>query len=201
MRSISILLVLLANSLLATGQKHYLYTDGALSLAYFDPGFSATYNYNPVKHLSIGLGAQGYVYHVAITNPRQFTPAVFADFRFHVRPKKISQYFFLLDLGMNFYKHKDDSTYSGYHAYSVPKDNGVYLGLGTGYFLRLTHRGWGAYTSVKLINNFYKRADYNIMTHEQRSPTLGEGTIVLSLGFRFGDDNKDYKIRADKPLP
>src|SRR6476646_2777398 len=108
MRYISTLLLLIGSALCAQAQKQNIYTDGAISLAYFDPGFSATYNYNPVKHLGIGLGAQAYVFHTAITNPRQFTPALFADMRFRIRPKHISQYFVLLDLGMDFYKHNND---------------------------------------------------------------------------------------------
>jgi hypothetical protein len=176
-------------------QKHYLYTDGAISLAYFDPGFSATYNYNPIKYIGMGAGVQGYVFHPAITNHRQFTPAVFADVRFRIRPERISQYFALLDVGMNFYQHKNEVERKGNYLYSVPNDNGVYVGLGLGYFLRLTHRGWGPYTTVKLINNIYKSNEYNITTGEQRSFTPAGGTIVLSLGFRFLDDNKAYKVQ------
>jgi hypothetical protein len=195
MRRISFVFLLLAGSWGASAQKQYLYTDGAISLAYFDPGFSATYNYNPVKHLGLGLGVQGYVFHPAITNPRQFTPAVFADVRFRIRPERISQYFALLDVGMDFYKHNNDQDIKSNHVYTVPNDNGVYVGLGIGYFLRLTHRGWGPYTTVKLINNLYKQNDYNMVTNEQKSWTSGGGTIVLSLGFRFLDDNKNYKTQ------
>jgi hypothetical protein len=192
MRRISIALLLLGSSLWASAQKHYIYADGAISLAYLHPGFSATYNYQPVKYIGIGIGAQGYVFHPATTNPRHFTPAVFADLRFRIRPEKISQYFVLLDGGINFYKHNNDSVLAGNHIYSVPNDNGVYVGLGLGYFLRLTYRGWGAYTSVKLINNTYKKNEYDVITNEERSITSGGGTIILSLGFRFLDDNKNY---------
>jgi hypothetical protein len=195
MRSIRILLLLAAYSLSAQAQKHHIYTDGAISLAYFDPGFSATYNYHPIKHIGIGLGVQGYVFHPASTNPRQFTPAVFADLRFQIRPKKISQYFVLLDLGMDFYQHNNDLSVKGNYVYSVPSNNGVYFGLGIGYFLRLTYRGWGPYTTVKLINNIYKQNEFNITTNEQRSIGSSGGTLILSLGFRFGDDNKDYKVQ------
>ena len=195
MRCISILILLLADSFRASAQKHFIYTDRAISLAYFDPGFSATYNYQPIKHIGMGIGVQGYVFHPATTNPRHFTPAVFTDFRFRIRPEKISQYFALLDVGMNFYKHNNDLARSGNYVYSVPNDNGVYVGLGLGYFLRLTHRGWGSYASVKLINNFYKRNEFNVITNEQRSTTPAGGTIVLSLGFRFLDDNKNHKTQ------
>lgn len=195
MKSIAITSLLLAIPLFASAQKHHIYTDAAISLAYFDPGFSATYNYHPVKHLGLGIGTQAYVFHPAITNHRHFTPAAFADIRLRIRPEKISQYFLFLDLGMNFYKHNNNIHVEGNYIYSVPNDNGVYLGFGLGYFLRLTHRGWGAYATAKAINNIYKRNQYNMVTNEQSSINPAGGTIILSLGFRFGDDNKDYKHR------
>jgi hypothetical protein len=82
MKRILIVLLLLVSALWTSAQKHYLYADGAISLAYLDPGFSATYNYNPFKYIGTGMGVQGYVFHPATTNPRHFTPAVFADVRF-----------------------------------------------------------------------------------------------------------------------
>jgi hypothetical protein len=138
----------------------------------------------------MGAGVQGYVFHPAITNHRYFTPAVFADLRFRVRPEKISQYYAFIDLGMNFYKHNDKWERNGDYYYSVPNDNGIYFGLGIGYFLRLTHRGWGPYATVKAINNSYRSNQLNIATGEQRSITSSGGTLILSLGFRFGDDTK-----------
>lgn len=179
----------------AAAQKQYIYTDAAISLAYFDPGFSATYNYNPIKYIGMGVGVQGYVFHTATTSPRLFTPAAFADIRFRIRPEKISQYFVLLDIGMDFYKHSNDSEIAGNYIDYVPKNNGVYVGLGIGYFLRLTYGGWGVYTTAKLINNIYKRNEYDITTKEPSSINAAGGTLVLSLGFRFLDDNKDYKVR------
>ncbi len=197
MKWLSVVLLSFASSLCATAQKHHIYTDGAISLAYFDPGFSATYNYHPVKYIGMGIGVQGYVFHPATTNPRQFTPAAFADVRFRIRPGKISQYFVLFDVGMDFYKHNNDLAAVGNYIYSVPNDNGVYAGLGLGYFLRLTYRGWGPYATAKLINNIYKRNEYNTITNEHSSIHPAGATIILSLGFRFGDDNKDYKIHRD----
>ena len=195
MRRISIILLFLASFLRVSAQKNYLYTDGAISLAYFDPGFSATYNYDPIKYIGVGIGVQGYVFHPATTNPRLFTPAAYADIRFKIRPEKISQYFVFMDIGMDFYKHNNDSAIIGNYIYSVPNDNGVYVGFGLGYFLRLTYRGWGVYTTAKLINNIYKRNEYNITTNERSSINPAGGTVILSLGFRFGDDTKEYKIR------
>ena len=184
-----IALLVLVKPLYTSAQKHYIYTDAGLSLAYMDPGFSATYNYNVAKHIGIGAGVQGYVFHPAVTNHRHFTPAIFADFRFRIRPERISQYFIIADLGMDFYKHNDDYAREGNYVYTVPKNNGIYFGLGFGYFLRLTHRGWGPYTTAKLINNFYRQDQLNLATGERKSLTSAGGTLVISLGFRFGDDS------------
>jgi hypothetical protein len=187
-----IALFVLVGPLHTSAQKHHLYTDAGLCFDYGgNPGFSATYNYNIARHIGIGAGVQGYMWHAAITNPRQFMPALFADFRFRIRPERISQYFIIADLGMNFYKHNDDYMRDGNWVYSVPNDNGVYIGLGIGYFRRLTSRGWGAYVSLKAINNLYKESQLHLTTGDQKSPTVGHGTLVLSLGFRFGDESKN----------
>ena len=191
-------LLLAFGTLRTSAQKHYLYTDGGLSLAYFDPGVSATYNYNPIKYIGIGAGFQGYVFHPVSTNPRYFTPAIFADVRFRIRPERISQYFIIVDLGMNFYKHNNDSLLDGGYIYTVPKDNGVYVGLAIGYFLRLTYRGWGPYVTVKLINNIYKRNEFEIATNQPSSINADGGTLILSLGFRFGDDSKEQRSSSIK---
>ncbi len=172
-----------------SAQKHNVFADGALSLAYLDPGFSATYNYNFIKYIGVGVGGQGYVFHPAKTSFREFTPAVFADFRFRIRPEKISQYYVLTDVGVDFYKHSNETYQEGYYEYSVPKDNGIYLGLGIGYFLRLTHSGWGPYCTIKLINNIYELDQYNLRTREQKSKNVAGGTVIISLGFRFGDND------------
>ena len=37
-------------------QQHQLYGDVGLSLAYFNPGFSATYNYQWTPHFGLGAG-------------------------------------------------------------------------------------------------------------------------------------------------
>ena len=193
MKNALIVLIIVSGSLSVSAQKQNVYVDAGPSLAYFDPGFSATYDYNFIKYIGIGLGTQAYVFHPAKTNPRQFTPALFADLRFRIRPEKISQYFILMDFGMDFYKHNNNSVLDGDFVYSVPQDNGIYFGLGIGYFLRLTYRGWGPYASIKLINNIYKRDQFNIVTNEPGSANVAGGTIILSLGFRFGDDTKVQK--------
>jgi len=191
-----IALLILINPISSSAQKSYLYADGGLSLAYFDPGFSATWNYNIIKYIGIGAGAQAYVFHPALTNPRQFTPAIFADIRFRIRPERISQYFILTDIGLDIYNHNDNYSRDGNYVYTVPKNNGVYFGLGIGYFLRLTYRGWGPYATMKIINNIYGKDQLDLNTGMHKTLTTGGGTIVLSLGFRFGDDNKQY---AKKP--
>ncbi len=189
MRYVIIALLVLFSGFSTLAQKHNVFADGALSLAYLDPGFSVTYNYNLIKYIGVGVGTQGYVFHPAKTSFRKFTPAVFADFRFRIRPEKISQYYFFTDLGVDFYKHSNEIYREGYYEYTVPKDNGIYLGLGTGYFLRLTNNGWGAYFTIKLINNIYQLDRYNLRTREQQSKNVAGGTAVISLGFRFGDDD------------
>jgi len=195
MKRISIILLFLASCLRVSAQKNYVYTDAAISLAYYDPGFSATYNYNPIKYIGMGIGVQGYVFHPATTSPHLFTPAAYADVRFRIRPEKISQYFVFLDVGMDFYKHNNDSAIAGNYIDYVPNNNGVYVGMGIGYFLRLTYRGWGVYTTAKLINNIYRRNEYDMANKEPSSINAAGGTVILSLWFRFGDDTKEYKIR------
>ncbi len=188
MKHALIALFVFINPLNISAQTHYLYADGGLSLAYFDPGFSATYNYNITRHIGIGAGAQLYAFHTTVTAPRQFTPALFADFRFRIRPRHISQYFILADLGMDFYKHNNDYSRSGNYVYTAPNDNGVYFGLGIGYFHRYTRRGWGPYASLKMITDFHKETELHITTGDQKSQSVGRGTLVVSLGFRFGNN-------------
>ena len=67
----------------------------------------------------------------------------------------------------------------------MPEDNGTYVSLGTGYFLRLTHKGGGAYVTLKLMSNLYKRTAYNVVLQEESTEKSGRGTIALSFGFRF----------------
>ena len=191
MKYVLLALVSLIHSYGASAQKDNLYADAGLSLAYNDPGFSLTYNHNFIKYIGVGAGIQGYAFHPAATNIRQFTPAVFADLRFRLRPEKISQYFAFLDVGYNFYQHNNDSVQEGNFIYSVPQDNGIYGGIGIGYFLRLTHRGWGPYVTVKFISNHCRVNQINIATNEQGTSTQTRSTLVISLGFRFGDDVED----------
>ena len=195
MKHAIIAFLFLANPLTTWAQKHYLYADVGLSLAYLNPGLSATYNYKVGKHFGIGAGAQAYVFHATITNTHQFTPALFADARFLIRPKHKSQYFILADLGIDFYKHSEDYLRDGNYVYSAPKDNGTYFGLALGYFRRTTARGWGPYASLKLITNFCKEDQLHLTTGEQKSLSVGRGTFVVSVGFRFGDEAKKAEAK------
>lgn len=193
-----IALVTLINPVSTSAQKHQLYAHAGLCLDYMIPGVSATYNYNITRHIGIGGGVQAYVWHPAITNTRQFTPALFADFRFRIRPQHISQYFILTDLGMDFYKHSDDYARDGNWVYTAPNNNGVYIGLGIGYFRRVTSRGWPLYATLKVINNLYKENQLHLTTGEQKSISYIDGTFVVSIGFRFGDESRKAVAGSDK---
>lgn len=98
---------------------------------------------------------------------------------------------------MDFYRHHDGYEREGSYAYSAPNDNGVYFGLGMGYFLRLTQRGWGPYANVKMISNFCREDQIDIATGEAKSLSSGRGTAVISLGFRFGNDHKLHAGNAE----
>lgn len=201
MKQFLIALFLLLTPFISSAQKHYLYTDIGLSLAYGNLGFSATYNYKLSKHIGVGAGVQGYVFHPATTNPKQFTPAVYADARFLIRPARISQYFITWDMGWNFYKHNDDFARAGDHVYQVPQDNGFYLGLGLGYFRRLTSRGAGAYATLKMISNTCKEKQYTLSGTELASVNTTDATLVISLGFRFGSEQKKMSDKRKSSTP
>ena len=185
-----IALAILINPLTASAQKHYLYTDAGFCLGNAIPGVSATYNYNIARHIGIGGGVQAYVIYPTVIPSRRFTPAIFADFRFRIRPQHISQYFILTDVGMDFYKHIDDYVRDGNWVYTAPNNNGLYVGLGLGYFRRRTSRGSGLYATLKTILNFYKENQLHLTNGEQKTITYGYGTFVVSVGYRFGDESK-----------
>jgi hypothetical protein len=166
-------------------QKHHLYADVGISHSRFYPGFSATYNYRPVRFIGLGVGIQGYAWYPTMTNPHQFVPGVIGDLRFNVRPGKSSQFFSFLNVGIDFYKHNNTTEPDSNLIYSVSRNNGTYGALGFGYFLRLTRRGGGLYTSVKIMTNFYKTDVYDITTKEQYTETHDRGTLVISYGFKF----------------
>lgn len=164
---------------------HFRYADVGISGAKFYPGFSFTYNYRPVKFLGIGIGTQVHAFFPTITSPHQYIPAVFGDLRITIRPRKISQYFIFVDYGIALYKHSKNTHYQDDVVYYVPDDNGTYGSFGIGYFLRLTHRGGGAYVTLNTMFNYYKMTAYNVILQEETTEKAGRGTTVLSFGFRF----------------
>jgi hypothetical protein len=185
MKNTLIALLIFICPLGATAQKDVIYGDVGLCFAYLYPGASVTYNHNFIKYIGIGVGAQGYVFHTTRTTPHKFTPAVFADIRFNIRPKKQNQFFVYMDFGMDIYKHDPAYWREGNYIYNTTKDNGFYTGLGLGYFLRLTDRGAGPYCSVKMISNGYSAEGLTLATNQKTTEHFADGTFVLSFGFKF----------------
>lgn len=174
-----------AASAQAEDGPHHLYADVGISGAKFFPGFSATYNYRPVRFIGIGIGTQVHAFFPTITSPHQYIPAFFGDLRIIIRTHKISQYFIFTDWGISLYKHSTNHHYNNDRIYYVPDDNGIHFSVGTGYFLRLTHQGGGAYVTLKVMGNQYKSTVYNTVLQEETTEKSGRGTIALSFGFKL----------------
>ncbi len=189
MKHYFILLIILFTSILTSAQKHNLYTDAGISLYEISPGFSATYNYNVIRSIGLGIGVQGYRFSPTLVDSRDyrrpFIPAVFADMRFTVCSKEKNQFFSFLDCGMDFYKHDNKATITANSLYSTPNDNGVYIGLGLGYFHRMIKRGGGLYASFKIISNWYSGHAVDLLTNEEYGDSAGAGNYVLSIGFKL----------------
>jgi hypothetical protein len=168
----------------AFAQKDIFWADGGISLARGIPGASITYNYNVTRFLGLGAGAQLYDFHATRSN-FQPVPALFWDLRFDLRSRKKSQYFLLLDAGLNVYKRSTRYWADGDSRYIVRNDNGSYIGMGIGYFRPQTSRGWGHYVSLKMISNSYQAYRYNNATGERTVEGLGDATLVASFGYRF----------------
>jgi hypothetical protein len=181
------LLVLLGliNSIASPAQKNNLYADAGICLAYLDPGASVTYNYNFNKHISIGAGLQEYTFHTTVTNLHQLTPAVFGEFRYNMRQRKKGRYFLFFDLGIDLYNQNNSYYRDGDFTYTVPNNNGVYAGSGIGYMHYTTRRHGGPYVSLKMVSNWYTSERYNQLTNEQQAGGSGDGTFVVSVGFKF----------------
>jgi hypothetical protein len=190
-----VLLLVLVSSMMASAQKNdtaaaymprsFVYADAGLCLAYINPGFSVTCDYNLGKKMAVGVGVQEYVFHAAVTNEHQVTPAVFGEVRFTKHPFKKYHFFEFLDLGMDVYTHNNYYTRDGNSIYNVPKDNGVYAGLGLGFMRCMTKHYGGLYGSLKFISNWYKDEQYNLVTMQQHAGSAGDGTFVVSAGFKF----------------
>jgi len=175
----------LFGSLVASAQKNSLYADAGICLAYLDPGSSITYNYNASRHIGLGAGVQEYNFHVSATNIRQLTSAIYGELRLNMRQRKKGRYFLFLDFGEDFYTHNTSYYRDGDLRYTVPGNDGVYGGLGFGYMRYTTERHGGPYASLKLITNWCKTDEYNTATNEQRTEEWSDGTLVLSVGFKF----------------
>ena len=175
-----IALLVMFNPITASAQKNNLFADVGIA-----PGLSVTYNYKFAKHIGLGIGLQGYNFIPTITNRNEFVPAVFADVRLNSRQRKKHFFFYFLDLGIDFYKSNDNYPRTSNIYDNVPKNNGFYTGLGSGYFRRMTKRGGGLYASLKIIGNIFNDHEYNIVAQNYRTSTMFYGTGVISIGFKF----------------
>lgn len=185
MKYVLIALLLLTTPMWTSAQKNNLFADVGLSGDGSKPGLSVTYSYKFAKHIGVGIGIQDYRFQPTITNHRQFVPAVFEDMRFYFRVRKNSMFFSMLDLGFNFYE-KTNYYYRNEHGiYTVPQNNGVYMGLGFGYFHRVTRRGGGLYASFKMVSNTYKADRYLIAKKVHDHAIWMDATTALSIGFKF----------------
>jgi hypothetical protein len=184
MKYILIALVIMLNPIVTSAQKHHLYTDIGLSLSQITPGFSATYNYRPVKWVGVGAGTQLFGFFPTLTNPHQYVPAIYGDLRFNIRPQKKNQFFVFVDMGINFYRHTNNYYQEDSVRYVVTKNNGTYTSFGIGYMSRLTERS-GFYGSIKTLANGYTTEALDLVTKQQYTDSWSRGTLVLSFGFKF----------------
>lgn len=185
MKKTLLVLSIVCGATAANAQKHHLYADAGISLSQFVPGASVTYNYNFIPYIGIGAGVQAFGFFPTVTNGHTFVPAVFGDVRFNIRPKKSNQFFVLLDIGINFYKHNKTAHTEGYWAYYVDKDNGTYSSVGFGYLHKFAKRG-AIYTTLKTVTNHYQQKAWNILTGELRAGEgASRGTLAVSFGFRW----------------
>jgi len=175
-----IALLVVFNPIFASGQRSNLYADIGTA-----PGLSLTYNYKVLKHLGLGIGAQGYYFTPTISNNREFVPAVFGDLHLNFLMRKKHFFYYFLDLGINFYKANDDhSNYNALFDY-VTQDNGFYEGVGLGYFRCVTKRGGGWYMSLKSILNLYKLNEYDFAAQQYSVGEHVRGTVAICAGFKF----------------
>ena len=177
------LLIMLA-PLGAFAQRNVVFADAGVSLARNSLGGSVTYNYTLARYVAVGAGVQDCDFRATRTT-FQYIPAIYGEVRFSMRARKNGQLFSFLDAGVDLYKHKDWYWGENGSVYDVQKDNGLYTALGIGYFRRITGRGWGPYTSLKLLQDFYKADKYDLVTGDHHTATWGGGTMVFSLGFKF----------------
>lgn len=144
-------------------------------------GASVTYNRKVAKWFGIGGGVQGYTLYRAygVKNPK-FVPCVFADIREYARIGK-GQLFFMEDAGIDLFKGSTYSTLTGYS--EQIHNNGVYVGIGLGYFYPINESGAGPYVSFKMVTDSYKATETRF--GKKYETGMVEGTVVLSAGFKF----------------
>jgi hypothetical protein len=179
MKNVIILFLVAFNPVFVLAQKQNLFADVGTS-----SGFSVTYVRKLTKRIGVGAGLQGYDFRPTITNKKELVPALYVDVRLNSVMRKKHFFFYFLDLGLDLYKANDDNTYRALFDY-VPRNNGLYSGLGIGYFRSVTKRGWGPYASLKLLTNWYNDNAYDIVANRQHDLLSLDGTIALSVGFKF----------------
>ncbi len=172
-------------SLHANAQKHNVFTDIGISFSRLYPGSSATYSYKPLRFLGVGVGFQAIPFYPTITNPHQYVPAIYGDIRFTIMPRKKNQFFALMNIGINLYRHSHSAFHQGNYDFTVINNCGNYTSFGVGYFYSLTKHMSGPYFSLKTIMNSYKVKAYNFVTQEQNIENWSSNTAIISLGYRF----------------
>ena len=176
MKYIFIGLLVIFNPISSLAQKDNLFADVGST-----GGFSVTYNHKTREGFGMGGGLQGYNFSLTKYDSHQFLPGVFGDLRFY-RPRKKHLFFYLIDLGINVYTF--NSIYTAYKIITA-KNNGLYFGFGAGYLRTITKRGGGPYASLKFISNGYTADEYYIPTGTHSKFFGIDGTLALSVGFKF----------------
>ena len=171
-----IALFVVFNPVVTIAQKDNVFADVGIP-----GGFSATYNYKIPKRPGLGMGLQGYAIAPTGFSANQFVPAVFADIRFY-HPKRKHLFFYLVDLGVDFYTFGDIHTI---YKTVTSTNHGIYLGLGLGYFRPVTKRGAGPYASLKFISNGCTIDEYFFATGQDSKSFNLNGTFAFSIGFKF----------------
>lgn len=176
-----LLIVLLLHPVWMSAQQHSLYADLGIPF-----GLSATYNYRLTKNIGAGGGLQAQSFYTPFANNARVIPAVFADLHVTAWATKKNSFLTFFSLGMNIHKQDQGYRRDAYSVYNIPHNNGVYTGLGLGYFRRITKRRGGAYIALKLVLNWYNMKEYSIVADDRdRSLIAASGTPLLAIGFKF----------------
>lgn len=180
MRGIIITLLFIALAATAHAQ-HHVYVDAGVPA----PSFSATYNYRFSPYFGVGAGAQLNTTVPTNISGKALVPALFMDIRCNIRPLKANQFFTFLDLGASYYTEDNKYYTQGNYTYREPGGSGFLTGMGGGYMRRVTRRGGGIYTSLKLVLNWHRVEVLDNTTARQTTIASGDGNFVLSLGYKF----------------